>query len=511
MSQANLSRVACLRIPHFPIAVLERNGRLQRGANCVLTQGEGQHARVVAQSLSAHAEGIRVGMLLSRAMALSHDLQIIPVSQVPVVEIEAHLSSELNQLSPRVSIAETGCFWLEPFYSQGGGEHDFAERLLQLLRAEGFHDGRIGIADTVVASFAASMTVESKGWKRIEEGGDATFLGMLPLGILPIGQGLLSALHAVGVHRVQELQRFSSKSMHRRFGTVGLRAWKLAWGKDHRKPITPVQGSERRVTTHLLEPTRDLHTILCVIRRSIDRLIRNMTSELRAVKVLETILVGEDGGEFRLKTQPSYPTLSLPILFELSRVHLGQASMSEIPPHVDIETIVLSVVQEADFSPSQSELWSSSSRPPLAQLRALETLRSTLGKEVLVWPDVSDSQRPESMGRWLVRGEGVSLNAKQSVPSATLKIPSCMKLLDPPSPLAFRGEHFLPSEIFSRELSNSGWIRISQWIGPEILSGHWWESPYSREYFWGISEEQGAIWVFFQRTTSRWLIHGWLD
>jgi protein ImuB len=511
MFQANLSRVACLRIPHFPIAVLERNGRLQGGASCVLTQGEGQHARVVAQSLSAHALGIRAGMHLSRAMALVHNLQIIPASQVPVVEVESRLSRELNQLSPRVSIAETGCFWLEPFYSPGGGEHDFAEQLLELLRAEGFNDGRIGIADTVVASFAASMTVEANGWKRIEEGGDATFLGLLPLGVLPIGQGLLSTLNEVGVHRVQELQRFSSKSVHRRFGTAGLRAWKLAWGKDHRKPVTPVQGSERSVTTHLLEPTRDLHTILRVIRCSIERLIRHMTSELRAVKVLETKLIGEDGGDVRLKTQPSYPTLSVPILFELTQGRFGESSMHQIRPHVGIATVVVSVAEDAEFSPSQSELWSSSSRPPLAQLRALQTLRSTLGKEFLVCPDASDSQRPESMGRWLVRGEGASLRSMQFTPSSTLKIPSCMKLLDPPSPLACRGEDFLPSEIFSRELSHSCWFRISHWIGPEILSGHWWENPYSREYFWAISDEQGAIWVFFERTTSRWLIHGWLD
>lgn len=58
-------------------------------------------------------------------------------------------------------------------------------------------------------------------------------------------------------------------------------------------------------------------------------------------------------------------------------------------------------------------------------------------------------------------------------------------------------------------------IHVARAIGPERLSGDWWEDSYARDY-WRCEDAAGTsdFLIYRQRTTSAgdaWFVQGWFD
>ena len=78
MSRIVCTRVACLRLPWFPIDVLQRAGHVTKGPPIAVVQGAGSHARLSHVDPPGQALGLRQGMRPSRARALVAEVQLIP-------------------------------------------------------------------------------------------------------------------------------------------------------------------------------------------------------------------------------------------------------------------------------------------------------------------------------------------------------------------------------------------------------------------------------------------------
>ena len=443
---------------------------------------------------------------------MANELQVLSIDTVPVLSVTNYLSKRFQSLSPRISTAEIGCFWLEPFSSGGGGEEDFVSQVFELLQEEGFVDVRVGVADTVVASNAASRLVEPFEWVGVEPGGDATFLATLSLDYLPIGDRLRTLFHGVGIRSIRELQAFSTESIQRRFGSAGLRAWTLAWANDLRGPRTPRETTARELRSTLLEPTTSIDTLLFVMKPSVEHLSTNLKKEHKAAQRLELRFIGEGGEEATLPVGFNESTSDAELLFERITYSVREGGLSAWEG-AEIESVVITVTKEVHFTPKQNELWHSASLAPHLSESLTAKVEQILGGHSFVVPILFDSQKPEYQGHWIRRSDaahGMSTASSINIARNGL-LASCTKLLEVPSPLRVRGGGHLPSEIFVSVFSQSRWIRIAAWNGPETLSGGWWDKPYERDYFWALSSEQYVVWVFFDRLDSRWFLQGWLD
>ena len=64
-------------------------------------------------------------------------------------------------------------------------------------------------------------------------------------------------------------------------------------------------------------------------------------------------------------------------------------------------------------------------------------------------------------------------------------------------------------------LSGIFWVVVAvgslAMIGPERLSGEWWEEPYDRDYFEVLTEGGGLFWLFYDRLARQWFLHGIFD
>ena len=70
MSRIVCTRVACLRLPWFPIDVLLHDGLAAKDSPIAIVRGQGSLARLCDVAPTGHAMGLRRGMRPSRARAL---------------------------------------------------------------------------------------------------------------------------------------------------------------------------------------------------------------------------------------------------------------------------------------------------------------------------------------------------------------------------------------------------------------------------------------------------------
>jgi hypothetical protein len=47
--------------------------------------------------------------------------------------------------------------------------------------------------------------------------------------------------------------------------------------------------------------------------------------------------------------------------------------------------------------------------------------------------------------------------------------------------------------------------------GPDRVSSGWWAEPVSRDYFWVETETGEILWLFQDRATRGWALHGRVD
>ncbi len=510
------SRVACLRSPWFAIDVLARDGLAAKGSPIAVIRGAGTHARVALASPAARAAGVRAGQSPSEARALARDLALTTWDEARIAAAMAALGERLEAVTPRLAPAGPGCFWLEPVVSRGEDERAFAARLLEAARGERLTEARVAIADGPVAASAAARTAR-EAVTCLPPGGDAAFLAGLPIELLGVGPAMRELLVALGVRTGAALQAMDPGLLEARFGPEGRRLWLRARGQTRRRPLTPRGRPEHRVEVPLLEATAHLEPVLFVLRGAIDRVARAMAGAGAAVARLRVTLVRERGEATRLELAPSRPSAEGPLLFELVRARLaespdGEEGAPDWTAH-PVTDVVVEVGEGAPLNPLQGDLFAARWRDPVALEAALARLTGRFGEGAVAVPVAVDTWRPERAGIWRPVAEAGAAAATGAAPSeapaeaADGDVSACVRLLPEPAPVRLDAER---RQVFGARAR--GPVTVTAWRGPERLSGEaWGEDPWDRDYFWLLTAEAGALWVYRDRRAGGWFLHGWLD
>ena len=82
--------------------------------------------------------------------------------------------------------------------------------------------------------------------------------------------------------------------------------------------------------------------------------------------------------------------------------------------------------------------------------------------------------------------------------------PVARRAIDPPEPVDVVCDGDVPSALTWR----GQYITITRALGPERLSGDWWDDGYRRDY-WRCESESGSFVVF--QDADAWFVHGWYD
>jgi protein ImuB len=590
-------RVACVRIPRFPIGAVWRAARrgevgtpgagaqlllpltspadtppsapIRPGSSAppspapahwdehpiVLTNAA--RTRVQGASAAAGRAGVRAGMRPAEARARCADLVERPWDDAVISAAITEASAQLLAASPQVTPVEgaPGLWWVGATgFDAVGGERQLAHALLRVARR--WHPRpRVAIADSCVAARAAtwagasfSVDANDRALVRvIPPGGDASYLAPAPLSLVPMDEELRAALHALGLRTVGMLAALSAEDVERRWGELGLRAWRFSRADDPRRPVLARAETQPAVEVELSSPAETMEPVLFLVRAALDRLVAEMIAAGRAVAAIAITLTLDDArGAMSIapahtvtrEARPARPLARVLPLFERCR-----ALLDTWPLTAPVSAVRVAIVSAAPLTGEQGDLLSTSWRDLGAADAALERLRAELGTDAIVRAEARDTHRPEKAGVWReLQSEGLTrpplrgcspdplaasplLVGPAGGPAASSSdgttqrshasrltihdsraVPAARRAFDPPEAVEVQCDGDTPREVTWRGHR----ISVTRAVGPERLSGDWWDDGYRRDY-WHCESLAGEMTLFLDRADDGWRLQGWGD
>jgi hypothetical protein len=326
--------------------------------------------------------------------------------------------------------------------------------------------------------------------------------------------------------------------IERRWGEMGLSAWRLAHGEDPRRPVLARLEAQRSVTAELGGSSDTMEPALFLVRAALDTLVRDLVRDGLAAGAVSITLHLDGGRQQRedltpaetitREVRPAHPLARVAPLFERCR-----ALLSDWVLDAPICGVTVMLTNTVPATGEQGDLLDAGWRDPGAALAALERLRGTLGPGTVMRPVLRDDHRAECAGAWaeLVDGDDAAMAAaakveQNAVPSrgddapltthtgAWLPLftpdrtatPAALRLLDPPQPVRITCDD-LQRPITGTWQSHT--FTVIDSIGPERLTGAWWRTPFARDYWHLRTREVGTLLLYHE--SESWVLQGWYD
>ena len=610
----SLWRVACVRIPRFPIGAVWRAVR-RAGSGTAAADGQlllpltpplppssssprvgvapspstpahwddlsivltdGPQKRLRAVSAAAGRAGVRAGMRPTEARALCADLHELAWDDGVIGAAVTEASAALVAASPQVTpvAGAPGLWWVGASGFDGmGGEQELAHALLRI--AQRWHPRpRVAVAGACVAARAATWAGASFQQRASDRAlvhvippeHDAAYLAPAPLTLVPMDEEFRAALHTLGLRTVGALAALRADDVERRWGEVGLRAWRLANADDARRPVLTRVDTQPSIEVALASPSATLEPVLFLVRAALERLVQEMIARGRAVAAIAITLTLDDA-RGALVDAPAHtvtrearaarPLARVLPLFERCRALLDSWTLD-----APVSAVRVAIVAAAPLSGEQGDLLTTSWRDLGAADAAFERLRAELGAGTIVRAEAQDTHRPEHAGVWKDlgpdsptvgpggaaaprassdRGPPAGRTATVYTTGSHAKEPSCVdhdsradrlavglsdgrtvrlerserreqvapaarRALDPPEAIAVACDGDVPRVVIWRGRR----IDVTRALGPERLSGDWWDDGYRRDY-WRCESPGGELVVFLDRADDAWRIQAWTD
>jgi protein ImuB len=393
----------------------------------------------------------------------------------------------------------------------------------------------------------------------VPAGGDAHYLAPAPLALVPMDDELRAALQALGLRTVGALAALSAEDVERRWGEVGLRAWRLARADDPRRPVLARVQTHPAVEVELASPASTMEPVLFLVRAALDRLVQQMIAHGRAVAAIAITLTLDDARgpmasapahTVTREARPARPLARVLPLFERCRALLDAWTLD-----APVIAVRVAIVAAAPLTGEQGDLLNTSWRDLGAADAALERLRAELGPGAIVRAQAQDTHRPEKAGVWSeaselpVNGSRFTVNdtgngnhnrnhdgngndshgplpavpARNDASPPTLHLVSpftvhrspfmepvattaARRALDPPEPVEVLCDGETPRVVTWRGQR----IPVMRALGPERLSGDWWDDGYRRDY-WRCESVTGELTVYHDRADDSWRLQSWGD
>jgi len=501
----------------LPAFRLERCGWEARD-KVALIAPEKNAMRVQAVTPGASTLGIRVGMGAAEARALVPELAFEVFEERDPLD-EAQDLAELSQLlevlspsiTPRIDHRDAISVDITDTAPLFGSEQACLDRTVDVLGDVG-HRCRVVIVDgdrAGAADAARALAIEHDQHRIVPVGGLADALAQLPVPRLRCSLALEEGLRAVGVRTLGELARLSAASVACRYGSEGLALLQLA--RADRVPLLDtLEPSEREacdgpsVRAQLTAPAVRAEAVQAILDSLLERLCEALQATERAAVRLQLRLVLEDAPDTLLSIRLGRPARDPATVGTLIRRRLEDLQVSA--PVVEAG---LDVLESCAYHGRQHGLLDrSEALEPLPEL--LARLVDALGEDALFRPQAADVHRPEAAwvpAPFALTRPGQLFRHEPSEPLSELPRPTL--LLPEPRPLRVQLDG--AGLVVGVEVEGR-WVKATRGLGPERLCGEWWTlDPFERDYHRVALSDGRLAWIFLDRETGDWWLHGWFE
>jgi protein ImuB len=470
----------CLDFHRLPLELYLRAGE---PPDALVIAGGGNRPQVIACDARAQAAGIRPGMALSAAYALSSRILVrVRDSAEELRALEATALWAL-QFTSHVVVAPPSSLLLEI----GGslrlfGGLDALRRRIRDGAAELGFDAVIAIAPTPLgAQWLARAGLEAE---ITDAAALRDRLGRLPVAHLESRRNALESFRRLGLRTLGELARLPRDGLARRFGQPLLDRLDRAFGASPDPQPAFVAPARFRAALTLPSPVTEVEALLFAAHR----LMLQMTGYLSAcnagVMRLKLAMESESGKAPEAIVALSVPSRDPKHLLNLMRERL---SLTRLPGR--IETIALEALELAQLAPRNFSLFPDRERSREEKAALVEKLRARLGDDAVHGLSLYPDARPELAWREAEPGTKMQPAPKLPRPAWLLAQPRRIDLRD-----------------------GAPWLdgRLTLLDGPERIESGWWDGDdVMRDYFVARNADGAAFWVYRERSAGgHWFLHG---
>ncbi len=469
----------CLRLSQLPLEALCRDDR--QPVIIVAKQ------RVVTCNDLAAEQGVSSGQTSRTAQQLLADMQGQWLERDPDAEAAAleQLLGWAYGFSPTVQSWKNDCLLLEI----GGclrlfsGLHSLLQRALGELSRRGYH-AQPGVATT---RHAAWLLSHASGDHATDPSPPlASRLASMPLSLLDDFSSDVTALERAGIRTFDDLLALPTRSLGRRCS------------QDFRRWLAQLTGTQREVTTDHAPPRRfrdalwfgfevrhqeELLPAMTELLRKLSEFLRHTQLEARCLQWQLLRLQGT-ADPFEVRSDSAGGDWRR--WLELSSLRLERLTIGR-----DIEGIALVVESLSPLQTHSHDLFADA-RQREPQQALVDRLRSRLGLAAIRRVGSRREHLPEHC------------------------IYSGSEAIDPPTDMAGTAQRPFwllpqPQPISERDGTLFWNGPLSLRYGPERIEDGWWQAPVSRDYFIAEGDACSPLWIFQDRRSKRWYLHGLFD
>ncbi|MFO1019847.1 MAG: DNA polymerase Y family protein [Planctomycetales bacterium] len=471
----------------------------------ILYSSSGNSRRVVTACCNrARRYGIRPGLPLIEAQGIfppevSPKPQWEPQNLVGDREGLRQLVPLCQTFSPLVGIDHEGLTLdIDGCASLFGGEGNLLDQLAGELQKRSLK-GRLAIAGTIGSAWGFSR-FSSEPRTIIPPGEDFTCLAGLPLAALRLEDTVLGRFRRLGIQTVEQFLKLPRTSLPSRFGKEILTRWDQACGEVS-ETFTPERLTEPVATTwEHEEGLTGLSALEFVWRQLLESLLLPMIEKRLGVQELTCEYRGDFPAvswDIRLLNPATDPQHVLGLL----RLRLEKSPLGFPITRIRIEAQRLTRLAERpqtlfDTDPAASRQRDFS--------RLVEQLSQRLGSEAVLQARLNPDPQPEfacTVSPWV--------SQDRTNPAKILHSSSYRPLRMFHSPEPVRMVSVVPDGPPVRLFWKSESLGCIRWWGPERIETGWWrERDVKRDYYRVETDSGQCLWVFRDRTSEGWYLHG---
>ena len=420
---------------------------------------------------------------------------------------------------PRSTGSEPGVFWLDAsgFRVLWPTLREWADNVELSVRKLGFHVAVVVGFDRFATYALARRTSWSGKSQRVLVFGNAkqerSAADDVPVGLLDLGPRLWQALQRLGITNVGQLRKLPADGLYDRLGEQAFELRRLAGGSLF-APLDPVEHEEPAHASYEIDPEEhglDLQGLLFLVKSRLALLCQLLSERGEAVTAVRLVLQFDRSDARSLWIKPASSTLDEVELIDLLRLRLEREKFDD-----DIVGFELDA-ESCKATKQQMRLFVDKPGRDLRDAnRALARLRAEFGEQSVVRAVLREAHLPEGRFTWEPIAEIAP--AEPRVESATeVKEPGAVaetssggmrlvrRFLDKPRPV-------------TEEPDYDGW-RVGgmrsgpaqELVGPYVVSGGWWHREVHRDYYFAETERGNLLWIYRDRDSRRWFVHGYID
>lgn len=467
-----------LYFPELPLEVFTR-AQAQSGP-LVISQQRAGREQVARCNLAASACGVRVGMALPAALALHRELRILARSEAAERRALQMLAGWAYQFSSHISfdplalLLEVGAS-LKLF----GGLPALLQQVQRQLDGQGY---RMQCAVAPTPAAASLLARQSDGMVVETPSTLRQVLNDIPLSAFTRDAVSRELVRAVGLNTIGECLALPRPELTRRTGPqLSLQFDRLLGERpDPRRLWQPPDYFAERLT--LLSEVQQVQALVFPARRLLVSLCGYLRGRGAGAQQLQWSLQHREHAATRFEQHLLESSRDADHLLELFRERIERVVLPD-----PVIAIRLTVDDWLPFVEAQSALLPSAHGAQDARL--LERLRNRLGTDQVKGLQVMPDHRPERAWRWCEPGQGSG--------DADNAIVRPLWLLSQPRRL----------DVESGMPCYGGSLKLQQ-VPQRIESGWWDGADVARDYFMARSSAGECLWVFRDRRSNAWYLHG---